>query len=134
MVGVITGHCIMDTHTNHICLRLMTNEFCKSCRDEKKEEIVFHLLDICSALCLKLDFNYRWQPSNWKFLTVSIQHTFDDSLPNSSNSDTIFLTGCIRFALTQHILFVRKSQLYVDLIYNDFFVLNRTPLSNFWAI
>ena len=43
---VITGHCVMGTHVEHITLGYLANEFYRSCRDEEREETVPHLLGI----------------------------------------------------------------------------------------
>ena len=51
VVGVIAGHCIMDIHGRRIGLGHFANVFCRSCRDEIKEETVPHLLGTCPALC-----------------------------------------------------------------------------------
>ena len=50
-VGVIKGHCIMHVHARRIGLGHLANDFCKSCRDEEKEETVTHQLDTCLVLC-----------------------------------------------------------------------------------
>ena len=43
VVGVITGHYIMGTHTRRIVLGYLANDFCRSCRDEKVEGTVLYL-------------------------------------------------------------------------------------------
>ena len=50
VVGVVAGHCIMGTHMKRICLGHLTNDFCRSCRDEEEEKIAPHLLGTCSVL------------------------------------------------------------------------------------
>jgi len=50
IVGVITGHCILGAHAKKIGLGHLTNDFCRSCRDEEEEETIIHLLCTCPAL------------------------------------------------------------------------------------
>lgn len=39
-------------HANRMGLGYITKDFCRSCRDEEKEENILHLLGTCAALCL----------------------------------------------------------------------------------
>ena len=48
VVGVLTGHCLIGQHAKR--LGLFSNDFCRSCRDEKEEESIPHLLCNCPAL------------------------------------------------------------------------------------
>lgn len=48
LVGVLTGHCVIGIMANR--LRVPTNDFCRSCRDEEEPESVRHLLCECPAL------------------------------------------------------------------------------------
>lgn len=48
LVGVITGHCPIGTMATR--LGVPSNEFCRSCRDERETESIVHLLCECPAL------------------------------------------------------------------------------------
>ena len=51
VVGVITGHCMIGAHSKRLGLKHLTNDFCRSCRDEEEEETILHFLGSCPALC-----------------------------------------------------------------------------------
>ena len=53
VVGVITDHTLIGTHSKVMGLGHLTNDFCRSCRDEEEEESVLHLLGTCPALSKK---------------------------------------------------------------------------------
>ena len=48
VVSAVTGHCLIGEHARR--LRSLSNDFCRSCGDEEKEESVEHLLCKCPAL------------------------------------------------------------------------------------
>ena len=50
IIGVITGHCIIGPHARRIGLVYLANDFCRSCGDDKKNEIIFRLLCTCPAI------------------------------------------------------------------------------------
>ena len=56
--------CIISTLARNIGLRHLANNFCKSCRDEKKEETILNMLGTCPAL---------YQKGN-KYLGASCMH------------------------------------------------------------
>ena len=48
LVSVLTGHCLIGEHARR--LGINSNDFCRSCGDEKEVESVEHLLCDCPAL------------------------------------------------------------------------------------
>ena len=48
IVSVMTGHCLIGRHAER--LKVLSNDFCRSCGDEEEVESIEHLLCLCPAL------------------------------------------------------------------------------------